>query len=255
MAFHRNALQSCVLWRSGFLILSIMTPMQIKICGVTNVKDASACAELGASMIGFNFYPKSPRYIEPTIARRIIEAIPPGVCPVGVFVDASAEEIREVADTAGLRCVQLHGHASPDICRGLTHEFRVIRAFSMDFQFRPEEVSLFADCDVLVDAHHPSLRGGTGLTCDWQAARTARSFTRFLILSGGLTGQNVAEAIATVLPHAVDVCSGVESAPGAKNHAALKDFIAAVRVAERSLHAASTHDPSRSVILSEAKNL
>jgi phosphoribosylanthranilate isomerase len=210
----------------------MITPIEIKICGVTNIKDARACAELGANMIGFNFYPQSPRYIEPEIARRIIEAIPPGVRAVGVFVDASLEEIREVADTAGLRCVQLHGHASPDMCRGLAHEFRVIRTFSMDFQFRPGEVSLFGDCDVLVDAHHPNLRGGTGLTCDWPAARAARSFARFLILSGGLTEQNVAEAIATVSPHAVDVCSGVESTPGVKDHRALENFIRAVRMAD-----------------------
>ena len=120
-----------------------MTSVQIKICGVTNVKDAEACAELGASMIGFNFYPKSPRYIEPKIARRIIEAIPSGVCPVGVFVDASAEEIRNIADTTGVRCLQLHGRTSPDTCSELAREFRVIRAFSTDPQFRPEEVSLF----------------------------------------------------------------------------------------------------------------
>jgi phosphoribosylanthranilate isomerase len=209
-----------------------MTSVQIKICGVTKVKDAKTCAEMGVSMIGFNFYPQSPRYIEPEIARPIIEAIPPGVRAVGVFVDASIEEIRHVADTAGLRCVQLHGHASPDICRGLAHEFRVIRAFSTDSQFRPEEASLFGDCDVLVDAHHPNLRGGTGLTCDWPAARVARSLARFLILSGGLTEQNVAEAIATVSPHAVDVCSGVESAPGVKDHRALENFIRAVRMTD-----------------------
>src|SRR6266496_1264096 len=214
-----------------------MTSVQIKICGVTNVKDAEACAELGASMIGFNFYPKSPRYIEPKIARRIIEAIPSGVCPVGVFVDASAEEIRNIADVAGVRCVQLHGCTSIDICRELAREFRVIRAFSTDPQFRPEEVSLFDNCDVLVDAHHPTLRGGTGLTCDWLAARTTRSLARFLILSGGLTEENVGQAIATVAPHAVDVCSGVESAPGVKNHKAVEDFITAVRAASSSINA------------------
>jgi phosphoribosylanthranilate isomerase len=214
-----------------------MTSVQIKICGVTNVKDAGACAEMGANMIGFNFYSQSPRYIEPKLARRIIEAMPPGVCTVGVFVDASAEEIRNTADAAGVRCVQLHGHTSPETCSELAREFRVIRAFSTDSQFRPEEVSLFGDCDVLVDAHHPNLRGGTGLTCDWPAARTARSFARFLILSGGLTEQNVGQAIATVAPHAVDVCSGVESAPGAKNHRALENFVTAVRTANSSMNA------------------
>ena len=214
-----------------------MTSVQIKICGVTNVKDAGACAEMGANMIGFNFYSQSPRYIEPKLARRIVETMPPGVCAVGVFVDASAEEIRDTADAAGVRCVQLHGRTSSDTCSELAREFRVIRAFSTDSQFRPEEVSLFDDCDVLVDAHHPNLRGGTGLTCDWPAARTARSFARFLILSGGLTEQNVGQAIATVAPHAVDVCSGVESAPGAKNHRALENFVTAVRTANSSVNA------------------
>jgi phosphoribosylanthranilate isomerase len=215
----------------------MMTPLQIKICGVTNIKDARACSELGASMIGFNFYPQSPRYIEPKLARRIIETIPPGICAVGVFVDAGAEQIRNIADLAGVQCVQLHGSASPETCRVLAREFRVIRAFSMDPQFRPEDISLFGDCDVLVDAYHPSLRGGTGLTCDWPAARASRSFARFLILSGGLTKQNVGQAIATVAPHAVDVCSGVESAPGTKDHQALEDFIAAVRAASSSIKA------------------
>ncbi len=206
-----------------------MTAVQIKICGITNAQDATACADLGANMIGFNFYPKSPRYIEPNIARQIIETIPRELCAVGVFVDANLENIRNTAGAAGIRCVQLHGRMLPAACRELAREFRVIRAFSTDFQFRPEGVSLFPDCEVLVDAHHPHLRGGTGLTCDWQAAREAHSFARFLILSGGLTGQNVGTAIATVSPHAVDVCSGVERAPGTKDHCALEHFISAVR--------------------------
>jgi phosphoribosylanthranilate isomerase len=209
----------------------MMAPVQIKICGVTNIKDARACAELGVSMIGFNFYPQSSRYIEPKLARQIIEAIPPGICPVGVFVDAGAEEIRHTAGAAGVRCVQLHGRTSPHACSELASEFRVIRAFSTDPQFQPEEVSLFSDCDVLVDAHHPNLRGGTGLTCDWLAARTTRSLAQFLFLSGGLTEQNVGQAIAAVAPHAVDVCSGVESAPGVKDHQTIEDFITAVRTA------------------------
>jgi phosphoribosylanthranilate isomerase len=215
----------------------MMAPVQIKICGVTNVKDARACAELGVSMIGFNFYPQSSRYIEPKLARQIIEAIPPGICAVGVFVDAGAEEVRHTAGAAGVRCVQLHGRTSPHACSELASEFRVIRAFSTDPQFQPEEVSLFSDCDVLIDAHHPNLRGGTGLTCDWRAARTTRSLARFLFLSGGLTEQNVGRAIATVAPHAVDVCSGVESTPGVKDHQAIEDFITAVRTANSSIKA------------------
>jgi phosphoribosylanthranilate isomerase len=214
-----------------------MTPVQIKICGITNFKDTKACAELGANMIGFNFYSQSPRYIEPNAARRMIDTMPAGVCSVGVFVDADAEEIRNTAKATGIRCVQLHGNTSADTCSELAREFRVIRAFSTNLQFRPEEISPFGDCDVLIDSHHPNLRGGTGLTCDWLAARTTRSFTRFLILSGGLTDRNVDQAIATVAPHAVDVCSGVESAPGVKDRRALEAFFTAVRTAGSSTSA------------------
>ena len=216
-----------------------MTPVQIKICGVTNIRDARACTELGASMIGLNFYTQGPRYIEPQAARRIVEAIPHSVQAVGVFVDAIADEIRSIANAAGMQCVQLHGDFSPETCRELAREFRVIRAFCTDARFRPKETALFSECDILVDAHHPNLRGGTGLTCDWPAARATRPFARFLILSGGLNAQNVGHAIATVAPHAVDVCSSVESAPGAKDYRAIRNFVAAVRMAGRPVTASS----------------
>jgi len=209
----------------------MMTPTQIKICGVTNTNDARACVELGADMIGFNFYPASPRYIEPAIVRQIVDALPTRICAVGVFVDADPEQIRKLAKTAGFRCVQLHGHTTPESCSELAREFRVIRALSTDVQFQPEHIAPFPDCDVLIDAYHPELRGGTGQTCDWSAARAAMRYTRFLILSGGLTARNVGSAIAAVAPHAVDVCSGIESAPGVKDHRALEEFISAVRAA------------------------
>jgi len=216
-----------------------MNPVQIKICGVTNMKDATACTELGASMIGLNFYPRSPRHIEPQAARRIVEAIPHSVQAVGVFVDTTADEVRSIANATGIRCVQVHGDFSPETCRQLAREFRVIRAFCTDARFQPKEVSLFSECDILVDAHHPNLRGGTGLTCDWPTARATLPFARFLILSGGLNAQNVGQAIATVTPHAVDVCSSVESAPGAKDYRAIKNFVAAVRMAGRPVTASS----------------
>ena len=217
----------------------MMTPVQIKICGITNLEDARACAELGADMIGLNFYPQSARYIRPQQAREIIEAMPRGVRAVGVFVDPTAGEVRSIAGSAGLKYVQLHGNVPPETCRELASEFRVIRAFSTDGQFKPEDVRSFRECDILVDAHHPNLRGGTGLACDWPAARATRPFARFLILSGGLNAQNVGHAIATVAPHAVDVCSSVESAPGAKDYRAIKNFVAAVRMAGRPVTASS----------------
>jgi len=208
-----------------------MTATQIKICGVTSANDARACVELGADMIGFNFYRKSPRYIEPTAVCRILDVLPAETCAVAVFVDAQPGEIHKTAKLAGIRCVQLHGETTPETCSELAREFRVIRAFRTDARFRPEHATAFRDCDVLVDAYHPELRGGTGETCDWPAARATLPFTRFLILSGGLDAQNVGRAIAAVTPYAVDVCSGIESAPGVKDHRALEQFISAVRAA------------------------
>ena len=231
------------------------TPTQIKICGVTSANDARACVELGADMIGFNFYPASPRYVEPAIVRRILDALPARTCAVGVFVDADPEEIRKLAKVGGVRCVQLHGYTTPESCGELAGEFRVIRALSTDARFEPEHTATFPHCDVLIDSYHPELRGGTGQTCDWSAARAALRYARFLILSGGLNAQNVSRAIAAVKPHAVDVCSGIESAPGVKDHRALEQFIRAVLAAQLSVRATSTHKPLDNVILSEAKDL
>ncbi len=218
------------------------TPTKIKICGVTNMNDARACVELGADMVGFNFYPRSPRYIEPNNTGQIVQILPENITAVGVFVDGNAAEIRDIANSAGLRCVQLHGNFSPEIARDLAEKFRVIRVFTTHTQFRPDDVLPFGHCDILMDAHHPDLRGGTGRTCDWAAAQSTLAFVRFLILSGGLTARNVGSAIAAVAPHAVDVCSGIESAPGVKDHRALEEFISAARAASPITNAT----PSRS---------
>lgn len=204
-----------------------MNRVAIKICGVTNVKDARACGELGADMIGLNFYPLSPRCVDASIAREIVAALPRKVEPVGVFVEASPGSVRKIAASVGFRSVQLHGDVSAEVCRELARDFRVIRALSVTEQFRADDLVELRDCDVLLDAPHPRLHGGTGTTCDWSAARAALPFARFLILSGGLNAQNISDAIATVQPHGVDVCSGVENRPGTKDHRAVAAFIAA----------------------------
>jgi phosphoribosylanthranilate isomerase len=206
-----------------------MNRVQIKICGVTNVADASLCAELGVDMIGLNFYPQSPRAIDRETARAIIEGLPRRVKAVGVFVDEPADEIRAAARSAGLRTLQLYGETSPQMCRELACEFRVIRGFYANGDFHPEIAALFPECDILLDAHHPKLRGGTGQTCDWSLAAATRDFARFLILSGGLNAQNISTALAAVRPHAVDVCSSVEATPGIKDHQAIKKFVETVR--------------------------
>jgi phosphoribosylanthranilate isomerase len=203
--------------------------VQIKICGITNIDDAQKCVELGVNLIGLNFYRQSARYIEPTIARELVADLPRHIYAVGVFVEPSTDEVRKTAAIVDLRCVQLHGNVPPQTCSELARQFRVIRALRTDDQFRPEDARLFSGCDVLIDAHHPELHGGTGQTCDWQVARATLPLVRFLILSGGLNEENVRNAITAVGPHAVDVCSGVERAPGVKDHRAIEKFIAAVR--------------------------
>ena len=206
-----------------------MNPVQIKICGVTSIQDAKACVEAGVDMIGLNFYSRSPRAVRPATAREIVEALPTRVKAVGVFVDASVEEISATAKSAGIAAVQLHGEVSSQTCRELSREFRVIRAFHTNGDFRPDTAASFSNCDILLDAHHPELRGGTGQICDWSIARATLPFARFLILSGGLNAENVSAALSEVAPNAVDLCSGVESAPGKKDHAAIKEFVAAIR--------------------------
>jgi len=127
-----------------------MNRVQIKICGITRVEDAKACTELGADMIGLNFYPQSSRYIQPQRARQIVEGIPRSIHAVGVFVDPAASEVRAIAKITGIECVQLHGDVPPDTCRELAREFRVIRAFSTGSQFQPNLSRSFDELEVLI---------------------------------------------------------------------------------------------------------
>ncbi|MBY0494134.1 MAG: tryptophan synthase subunit beta [Cyanobacteria bacterium] len=187
----------------------------VKICGITRLEDAEAAARFGASYVGFVLWPKSPRAATLAAVRSIVPQLPAGVTPVGVFVDPSVEEISAAVD-AGIRIAQIHGHV-PDV------DVRVIRAVHLAGDGIEPDVE---DDTVLLDAHDPAKRGGTGTTVDWRrASRIARQ--RRVILAGGLTAENVADAIRVVQPFAVDVASGVELSPGIKDHKKMKDFIKA----------------------------
>ena len=196
----------------------------IKICGITRLEDAQAAAALGASYVGFVLWPDSPRAATLETVSRIVPALPQSVTPVGVFVDPSAEDVK-TAEAAGIRMAQIHSE-TPAFLRGVT--IPVVRAVHLAVD-RDEGVEPdIADELVLLDAHDPIKRGGTGRTVDWRrAARIAR--TRRVILAGGLTPDNVRDAIAQVRPYAVDVASGVEARPGIKDHDRLKAFFAAVK--------------------------
>jgi len=201
--------------------------VQIKICGITNLEDALLAAELGADALGFIFYPKSPRKVEPEAARSIIAQLPPFVAAVGVFVDEDAEVVRDLAARVGLDWIQLHGQESQEYCRSLGR--RVIKGFRIQGQDSLAPLAEYrgAAQALLLDTYKKGQVGGTGEVFDWHLAREAKKYGR-IILAGGLTPENVAQAIATAQPDAVDAASGTEAGPGKKDPAKLQAFFQAV---------------------------
>lgn len=202
--------------------------VRVKICGITNLEDALAAAEAGADALGFNFWKGSRRYVAPGEARRIVARVPRSVLTVGVFVDEELAEVARAAELSGVGAVQLHGDETPDYCRGLAG-LHVIKALRVGENFAPEEAARYAPAAVLLDAFCADERGGTGKRFDWAVARRVRALVPRLYLAGGLTPENAAEAVRTVAPFALDVCSGVESAPGRKDAARVRALIAAAR--------------------------
>lgn len=200
----------------------------VKICGVTNLEDALAAVEAGADLLGFNFYRRSPRYLSPEDARRIVERLPETVTGVGVFVNEPAEEVEAIAREAGLGTVQLHGDETPEFCRSL-RGLKAIKALRVRQGFDAAACSLYPVEAVLLDAYTAGAFGGTGHTFDWTLARQARALVERLFLAGGLTPDNVAEAVRAVRPYAVDVCSGVETSPGRKSPQLMRRFVEQVK--------------------------
>jgi phosphoribosylanthranilate isomerase len=204
---------------------------RVKICGVTRLEDAQQAVELGAAALGFNFYPRSPRYIEPAAARAIVRSLPPLIATVGVFAnEAEAGHVVSVAREAGVSTIQVHGPRLPDL-HELLSAFALVVAVPVREGFKSEELRKFKPSAYLLDAFDPDRPGGTGKTFDWNAAREAKQYGP-IILAGGLTPENVGRAVRVVRPFAVDVASGVESAPGIKDPAKLRTFFAAVAEAD-----------------------
>jgi phosphoribosylanthranilate isomerase len=208
----------------------------VKICGITRWEDAELAAKLGAAALGFNFYPPSPRYIAPHSAKAIIRKMPPFVTAVGIFAnETDGARVASVAREAGVTAIQLHGPGSP--LAGPTAEalddLTIIQAFAVGKQFNPEALNDLKANAFMLDTFDPVLIGGTGKTFDWNVAREAKKYGA-LILAGGLTAENVGEAIRGVRPFAVDVASGVESEPGKKDPEKLRAFFAAVAEADES---------------------
>jgi phosphoribosylanthranilate isomerase len=198
----------------------------IKICGITRLDDALHAAAEGATALGFVFWSRSPRNIEPADAAGIIAKLPPEVTAVGLFVNESVDRIRDVAGTTGIEMVQLHGDELPAYATQVG--LPILRAISLE---RAAEARAWpTETTFLVDAADPVRRGGTGARVDWEAAAAVARSCR-LVLAGGLTPDNVGEAIGVVAPHGVDVSSGVEDAPGIKNPDKVARFLASARSA------------------------
>lgn len=228
----------------------------VKICGITNLEDAHCAAEAGADFLGFIFYPPSPRYVRPEQAGDIVQAIHAefgDASPrrIGVFVDESVNAVRATIDAAGLDLVQLHGAETPaDVAALAPYAFKALRPQTLAeaqetmenylaaTPFSPPSTvarrfapRLPSTPDLLVDAYHPQQKGGTGLAADVTIARWLAERCR-LLLAGGLTPENVADAIAQVRPWGVDVSSGVEATKGKKDHGKVKAFVKAVKKTE-----------------------
>jgi len=209
--------------------------VRVKICGITNVEDALLACELGAHAIGLNFYEKSPRCISPFTASKIIQKMPPFVTPVGVFVNWQAAPVASLAKALGLAAAQLHGDEPPKLVSEVAKKVPVIKALhagkgsALPPFARYRGVTAF-----LLDAPHSGQYGGTGGTADWTMAEAAAKSYRIL-LAGGLTPENVAEAILAVRPYAVDVTSGVETKPGKKDPGKLRAFFEEVARANQQI--------------------
>jgi phosphoribosylanthranilate isomerase len=191
--------------------------VRVKICGITNWTDARLAVKAGADALGFNFYGKSPRYIEPNEARLIATRLPRRVFLVGVFVNASEDDVLRVARNVDLNAVQLHGEEKPADVQALSESYPVIKAFRVRSGFKPARLGRYNDASAfLLDGFDANRRGGTGKTFDWSLAKAANKYGA-IIVAGGLTPENVAGAIRRARPFAVDVCSGVESSIGKKD--------------------------------------
>jgi phosphoribosylanthranilate isomerase len=203
----------------------------VKICGITRLEDAELAIELGAAALGFVFWPGSPRCIDVSAAAHLVARLPREVAAVGVFVDQPLDDVRRIAGDAGLSAVQLHGSESRAYCAAVG--YRVIKTVTVTpAGLDPPEPAVDPAVTLLVDAHDPVRRGGTGRTVDWTIA-AALAARRAIFLSGGLSPHNVAAAIAAVRPHGVDVSSGVEARPGVKDASRLRAFFDRVRSVDR----------------------
>jgi len=210
---------------------------EIKICGITGIEDALHAVACGADALGFIFYRQSPRYIAPAVAASIITQLPGTICKIGLFVNEAAETVKQTAAVCGLDLIQLHGDETIDYCEEF-HPDVLLKALPLETEEDIQGAVLYPVRAILVDSRTAGLYGGTGKLASWElAARLGKD--KPLILAGGLNSENIVAALRTVRPQAVDINSGVESAPGKKNAEKVKEIIRIIRGEETG----EGHDP------------
>jgi len=203
-----------------------MLIVKVKICGITNYKDAAAALDMGADLLGFNFYAKSPRYIQPTKAIEIINKLPGFIDIAGVFVNESIEQIKETKNLCQLDWLQLHGDEDPNFCKEfLSHDVKVMKAIRVKDQEDIKKADVFFTDAILLDAFDPEKYGGTGLTFDWNVIG---HINKRVFLAGGINPDNAAQA-AELGVYGIDVCSGIEAGPGKKDHRKMKKLFENIR--------------------------
>lgn len=195
----------------------------VKICGLTNLNDTLDAIECGADFLGFNFWPDSKRYISPQKAKEIISEIPTNIQKVGIFVNADYQEVIDLSIDLQLDWVQFHGDETSDFCNQFARPW--FKAFRLKDESTLKQIPQYNSSWLLVDSYVEKAFGGTGVIANWHLARDAKKYGQ-LFLSGGLKPENIAMAIQSVKPYAVDVASGVESEPGKKDYHKMKEFIA-----------------------------
>ena len=201
--------------------MSGLSPVLVKVCGITNLDGALAAADAGAAALGFNFYAASPRYVSPEVAADIVARLPRPLCTVGVFVGETRQRVAAIAAQVGVTALQFHGDEPPEFCRGWAH--KVIKAIRVRDRLAAEQARAYDVDFILADAYVEGHFGGTGRRI---AVEFLDGFDRArLILAGGLRAENVTEAVRTVRPFAVDVASGIEHAPGKKDWTLMRRFI------------------------------
>ena len=196
--------------------------VKVKICGITNLEDALASAEAGADALGFVFYPESPRFIDPGMARAIIARLPVFITTVGVFVDESEDLIRRIIREGGIQVLQFHGTESPVLCSRFRE--KAIKAIRIRDEENIREMQMYDVDTFLLDTMVEGIKGGTGKTFNWKYAEMAKEHGR-IILSGGLNPYNIGDAVRQLKPYGVDVSSGVEIKPGKKDHDKIREFV------------------------------